>query len=159
MIWKLSEMANTRLARNLWLFCNCTVPMDNFCHCVVSHHFTVPNIWQGTYILQFPYQLIFPIAWDTSRCWRDISLRWRRQPISFSPLFLDCAFLLPFLQFLTHIPNISFWEWEFHSFCAGMVLDIPAIPRVCSRNQNSIPTRSCIIIPLPIKSPACTLLN
>ncbi len=44
--------------------------------------------------------------------------------------WLGYAFLLSFLQFWTRVPGNSFREPEFHSFCAGMVLDIPAIPIV-----------------------------
>jgi hypothetical protein len=57
------------------------------------------------------------------------------------PAILDPRFGNPFL------------ELEFCSFCAGTVLDIPAIPGVHSGKWNSIPAHSCKNIPLPTKSP------
>jgi hypothetical protein len=63
---------------------------------------------------------------------------------------LGCVFLFLFLQFWTPIPGIEFWELGtgIHSFCAGMGFDTPAIPRVQSRNWNSVPARSHKHIPL-----------
>ncbi len=56
-LWKLGKIGNTRLARNLWHICGvceifvyCTVPMNNFSRCFVSHYFPAPYIWQGAYI-------------------------------------------------------------------------------------------------------------
>ncbi len=48
-LWKQGEIVSTRLVQDLWLFCYCTVPVENFCHWFVSCQFPAPNIWQGAY--------------------------------------------------------------------------------------------------------------